>query len=150
MNILKRNGNLLNTFPVVFDDLFNRDLFEWNQSNFSNSGTTVPAVNIKETKDTFEVEMAAPGMAKEDFKIQLEGNLLTITSETNSQSEEKEGSSYSKKEFCYQSFQRSFTLPKNVVDSDKINAKYEGGLLHLVIPKKEEAKEKPSRLIQVS
>lgn len=150
MNITKKNGNLFNTFPVLFNDFFTRDMYDWNQSNFSNSGTTVPAVNIKETKETFEVELAAPGMKKDDFKIHLDGNLLTISSETDSQLEEQEGSNYSRKEFSYQSFQRSFTLPKDVVDSDKINAKYEGGVLYLTIPKREEAKQKPPRLIQIS
>ena len=150
MNITKRNGNLFNPFPVLFNDFFPKDIFDWNQSNFSNSGTTIPAVNIKETKETFEVELAAPGMKKDDFKIHLDGNMLTISSETNNEYEEKEDSKYSRKEFSYQSFQRSFTLPKDVVDSDKINAKYEGGVLHLTIPKKEEAKQKPPRLIQIS
>ena len=150
MNITKRNGNLFNPFPVLFNDFFPKDIFDWNQSNFSNSGTPIPAVNIKETKETFEVELAAPGMKKDDFKIHLDGNMLTISSETNNEYEEKEDSKYSRKEFSYQSFQRSFTLPKDVVDSDKINAKYEGGVLHLTIPKKEEAKQKPPRLIQIS
>lgn len=151
MNTLKRNSGSFNSFPLIFDDLFNRDVFDWNRSNFSNTGTTVPAVNIKETKEGFKVEVAAPGMKKDDFKVQLDGNMLTISSETNNQSEEYDAEvHYSKKEFSYQSFQRSFTLPKDVVDSDKINAKYEGGVLQLDIPKKEEAKQKPPRMIQIS
>ncbi len=150
MTIVKRNGNLMNTFPALFSDFFNRDLFDSSGSNFSNTGTTLPAVNIKETKENFEVEMAAPGMTKNDFKVELDGNLLTITSETNNQLEENEGDRYSRKEFSYQSFQRSFTLPKDVVDADKINAKYEDDVLRLLIPKKEEAKQKPPRLIQIS
>ena len=150
MTIVKRNGNLQNSFPALFNDFFNRDLFDWRESDFSNSGTTIPAVNIKETKEGFEVKMAAPGMKKDDFKIELEGNLLTISSETSNQTEENEGDRYSRREFSYQSFQRSFTLPKEVVDADKINAKYEDGVLRLLIPKKEEAKQKPSKLIQIS
>lgn len=89
-------------------------------------------------------------MNKNDFKIELEGNLLTISSATNKETEEKEGDRYSRREFSYQSFQRSFTLAKDVLDSDKINAKYEDGVLRLLIPKKEEAKQKPPRLIEVS
>ena len=150
MTIVKRNGNLQNSFPALFNDFFNRDLFDWREADFSNSGTTIPAVNIKETKEGFEVKMAAPGMKKDDFKIELEGNLLTISSETSNQTEENEGDRYSRREFSYQSFQRSFTLPKEVVDADKINAKYEDGVLRLLIPKKEEAKQKPSKLIQIS
>lgn len=150
MTLVKRNGNLMNTFPTLFNDFFQKDLFDCGGSNFSNSGTTLPAVNIKETNEAFEVEMAAPGMTKNDFRVELEGNYLTISSETNNQTEENEGDKYSRREFSYQSFQRSFTLPKNVVDPDKINAKYEEGVLRLSIPKREEAKQKPPRLIQIS
>ena len=150
MTIVKRNGGLHNSFPSLFNDFFNREMFDWGESNFSTTGTTLPAVNIKETNDAFEVEMAAPGMNKNDFKIELEGNLLTISSETNKETEEKEGDRYSRREFSYQSFQRSFTLAKDVMDEEKINAKYEDGVLRLLIPKKEEAKQKPPRLIDVS
>jgi HSP20 family protein len=150
MTLVKRNGSLLSPLPTLFDDFFNRDLFNWNNSNFSNTNTTIPAVNIKETADSYEVEVAAPGMTKKDFKVELDGNLLTISSEKSQQHEEKEGDRYSRKEFSYQSFQRSFNLQKDVVDMDKIEAKYENGLLHLLIPKKEEVKQKPARLIQIS
>lgn len=150
MSLMKRNGNLFNSLPSMFnDDFFPRDLFNWGLSNNSNTGTTIPAVNIKETVNAFEVEMAAPGMTKKDFRIELENNVLTITSEKDVQHEEKDGEKYSRREFSYQSFQRTFTLPKEVVDEDKIEAKYENGVLHLVIPKKEEAKQKPARMIQI-
>ena len=150
MNLIKRNGNSMNQWPLLFDDFFNRDFFNWGLSNYSDTNTTVPGVNIKETKDNFEVEVAAPGMNKNDFKIQLDGNTLSICSEKSDQREENdEDEKYSRKEFSYQSFQRSFTLPKDVVDADKIEAKYENGLLHLTIPKKEEAKQKPPRQIQI-
>ena len=150
MNLIKRNGNSMNQWPVLFDDFFNRDFFNWGLSNFSDTNTTIPSVNIKETKDDFEVEVAAPGLNKKDFKIQLDGNMLTISSEKSTQREENnEDEKYSRKEFSYQSFQRTFTLPKDVVDADKIEAKYENGLLHLVIPKKEEAKQKPPKQIQI-
>ena len=113
------------------------------------TGTTIPAVNIKENAESFQVEMAAPGMTKDDFKIELEGNVLTITSEKNLENEVDEGEKYSRKEFSYQSFQRTFTLSKEVVDDEKIEAKYQNGVLHLTIPKKEEAKKKPPRMIQI-
>ena len=150
MTLVKRNGNLLNPLPVLFDDFFNRDLFNWGNSNFSDTNTTIPAVNIKETAENYEVEVAAPGMTKKDFKVELDGNNLIISSERSHQKEEREDERYSRKEFSYQSFQRSFNLQKDVVDIDKIQAKYENGLLHLLIPKKEEAKQKPPRLIQIS
>lgn len=150
MTLVKRNGSLLNPLPTLFDDFFNRDLFNWNNFNFSDTNTTIPAVNIKETAENYEVEVAAPGMTKKDFKVELDGNSLTISSEKSNQKEEREDERYSRKEFSYQSFQRTFNLQKDVVDIDKIEAKYENGLLHLLIPKKEEAKQKPPRLIQIS
>jgi len=150
MTLVKRNGNLLNPLPALFDDFINRDLFNWGNLNFSGTNTTIPAVNIKETADHYEVEVAAPGMTKKDFKIELDGNILTISSETSNQAEEKEDERYFRREFSYQSFQRTFNLQKGVVDIDKIEARYENGLLQLLIPKKEEAKQKPARLIQVN
>ena len=149
MSIIKRNNNGF-FMPELFDDLISRNLFDWGSSNFSNSGTTLPAVNIRETNENFEVEMAAPGMNKDDFNILLEGNTLTIRSEKSDEHEEKEGEKFSRREFRYQSFQRNFTLPKEVVDVDQINAKYENGILKLSIPKKEEAKQKPPRMINIS
>ena len=137
MTLVKRNGSLLNPLPVLFDDFFNRDLFNWGNSNFSNTNTTIPAVNIKETAGHYDVEVAAPGMTKNDFKVELDGNSLTISSQKSNQKEEMGDERYSLKEFSFQSFQRTFTLQKDVVDIEKIQAKYENGLLHLLIPKKE-------------
>ena len=150
MTLVKRNGSLFNDLPSIFNDFFNRELSNWGELNFSDTRTTIPAVNIRETKENFEVEMAAPGMKKSDFRIELDGNLLTINSEATNQNEEKDGERYTRREFSYQSFQRSFTLPKEVVDSDKINARYEDGVLRLLIPKKEEAKPKPAKMIAIS
>ena len=150
MTLTKRNGNQTNTFPNLFDYMFSRDLFDWNNSNFSTTGTTLPAVNVKETPESFVVEMAAPGMKKENFKVELHNNLLTISSEQKNEHEEKENDKYTRKEFSYQSFQRSFQLSREAVDADNIQAKYENGVLHLVIPKREEVKQKPSRLINIS
>jgi HSP20 family protein len=150
MSLVKRNGSILNQLPMLFDDFFNPDFFNWNSSNFSNTNTTIPAVNIKETAENYEVEVAAPGMTKNDFKVELDGNMLTISSEKTNQTEENDNEKYSRKEFSYQSFQRTFNLQKEVVDIDKIQAKYENGLLRLVIPKREEAKQKPPRLIHIS
>lgn len=150
MTLAKRNGTLVNSLPALFDDFFGRDLFDWNNANFSVTNTTLPAVNVKETAESFVVEMAAPGMRKEDFKVELNNNVLTISSEQKHQHEEKESNRYTRKEFSYQSFQRSFELSREAVDADKIQAKYENGLLHLTIPKREEVKQKPSRLINIS
>lgn len=149
MSLIKRNGLLPTTFPALFDDFFGRELFNWGNNNYSATSTTVPSVNIRETGDNFEVEMAAPGMNKNDFKIELDGNTLTISSQREHK-QEAEHEGYSRREFSYQSFQRSFVLPKDVVDVEHIAAKYENGLLHLSIPKQEQAKQKAPRLIEIA
>ena len=150
MSIVKRNGSLLNNFPTLFDDFLNRDIFNWGLNNFSNTNTTIPAVNIKETTDNYVVEVAAPGMKKEDFKVQLDGNSLTISSERSSRKEQEGDVRFATREFSYQSFSRTFTLQKDVVDTERIQAKYEDGVLHLMIPKMEHAKQKQPRLIEIS
>lgn len=141
---------LLPTVSRFFDDDWN-NLFDWNNRNFSNNYTTLPSVNIQENADEFVVEMAAPGMKKDDFQVELHNNVLTIKSEMkNERSEEEKNDNYTRREFSYQSFQRSFNLNNKVVDDSKIEAKYQDGILRLVLPKKEEAKEKPARLIKIS
>ena len=150
MNLIKRNvGQVPALHRLFFDDIFGRDFFNWENNNFSTTSTTLPSVNIKETADKYEVEVAAPGMDKNDFKITLDGNQLTISSVK--ENEKTTGDdNYRRREFSYQSFQRSFELPKNVVDEDKIIAHYEKGLLLLSIPKREEAKPRPPRMIEIS
>ena len=142
-----------NYFPAttnLFDDLLTRDFWNWGQDNYSNGRSSLPAVNIRENNDSYVVEMAAPSMSKEDFKIELDGNLLTISSENQEQQEENEGGKYMRREFSFRSFQRSFQLAKDVVDIDSIQARYENGVLYLTIPKKEEVKQKGPRMIQIS
>ena len=106
-------------------------------------------MNIKESNNAFEVEVAAPGFTKNDFKIELNHDLLTVSSEKEIANETKEGQQFSLREFSYQSFSRSFTLP-NSVDSEKIGAKYDDGILRIIIPKKEEARLKPARQIAIA
>ncbi len=148
MTLVKRNGWSEAVPSTIWNNFFGGDLFDWD-NNFANTGNSLPAVNIKETPDSFRVEMAAPGMDKKDFKIELDGTALTISAEKKNESEQKDGENYNRREFSYQSFYRSFHLPKEVVNADKIEAKYENGLLKLTIPKREEAKQKPSRLISI-
>jgi HSP20 family protein len=138
-----------NQHPTLFDRFLNNDLFDWSSGNYSTTNTTLPSVNIKESNDDFEVEVAAPGFTKNDFRIELNHDLLTISSEKEVENETKEGQIFSLREFSYQSFSRSFTLP-NTADSEKIGAKYENGILRIVIPKKEEARPKPARQISIS
>ena len=137
-----------NKYPSVFDRFFENDLFDWSNRNYSNTNTTLPSVNIKESSDGFEVEVAAPGLTKDDFRIELNHDLLTISSEKEIENETKEGQQFSLREFSYQSFSRSFTLP-NTADSDKIGARYENGILRISIPKREEARPKPARQIAI-
>jgi HSP20 family protein len=148
MTPAKKMGNASLSVPMLFDDFFSRELFNWGNSNFSNTKTTVPSVNIKETSESFEVEVAAPGMEKKDFNITLDGNLLTISSQKEHRSQNTEDN-YTRREFSYQSFQRSFELPKDVVDEEGITASYENGVLHLTVPKREEAKQKAPRMIEI-
>jgi len=136
-------------YPSLFDRFFENDLFDWSNRNYSATNTTLPTVNIKESDDDFEVEVAAPGFAKEDFKIELTRDILTISSDKEINNEIKEGQQFTQREFSYQSFSRSFTLP-NIVDSEKIGAKYENGILRINIPKKEESKPRPARQIAIA
>jgi HSP20 family protein len=147
MTLVKRQNGNLSPFNSFFDDFFTRDLFDW--SNASTTGTTVPKVNILETNEEFRVEMAAPGMKKEDFRIELDNNMLRISSEVKHEETLPDDHHYSRREFSYQSFRRTFHLP-DTVENEKIRARYENGLLSLTIPKREEAKRKPSRLINIS
>ncbi len=124
--------------PSLFNDFF-KPWNEWldNGGLWSRVSNT-PAVNITEEKDDYLVSLAAPGLKKDDFKIDVEGNTLTISSEKEEKKEEKEAK-YTRKEYSYSSFERSFTLPDEV-NKDKIEARYEDGLLKLILPKREEAK----------
>lgn len=149
MTLMKRNGSLFPEFPKFFDDFFTRDFFDAGLTNFSTTNTNLPAVNILETPDNFVVEMAAPGMTKQDFEIELKDDLLVISSQKQLENELREGERYTRREFSYQSFQRSFRLPKNVVEDSNIEAKYENGILQLLIPKKETAKAHPPKKIMI-
>jgi HSP20 family protein len=150
-----KNGSLANSnsnqnFPNLsnwLDDIFNRDLPSVFTSNF-NMGMTLPKVNIKETPDAYIVEMAVPGLKKSDFHLDLDNQVLSISTETKKENEQKE-ENYTRREFGYSSFKRTFNLPETVND-EKINAKYENGILNIHLPKKEEAKQKPARSIKIS
>ena len=138
-----------NQVPSVFDRIFEGDIFERLNRNFSQTNTTLPSVNIKENANEFKVELAVPGFNKDDFKLKLNQDLLTISSEKKVESETNEGERFTKREFSYQSFSRSFTLPLTA-DSERIQANYDNGILVVRIPKKEESKPKPTRLIEIN
>ncbi|MFC0604316.1 Hsp20/alpha crystallin family protein [Winogradskyella pulchriflava] len=150
-----KNGSLANsnsnvnfpTWPSWLDELFNRDLSTVFTSNF-NTGITLPKVNIKETADAFLVEMAVPGLKKSDFHLEIDNQELSISTEKKEENEQKE-ENYTRREFGYSSFKRTFTLPESVND-EEINANYKDGILSIFLPKKEEAKQKPARSIKIS
>jgi len=132
-----------NDVPSLFDDLFNRDFL----GDFFNQELNTPAVNVSEEKDKYKIEVAAPGLNKKDFNVNVEDNVLTISSEKQDEDEEKDRN-YMRKEFHYSSFSRSFTLPENV-KADDIKASHNDGVLKVEVPKKEETKAKPSRQIEI-
>lgn len=130
-----------NPFYPVLSDFFGGNYLndsEWNSS---------PAVNIAEDQNGFTIEVAAPGLSKDDFKINVEKRVLEISSEKETKSENKT-EKYHRKEFSYNSFKRTFSLPE-YVDVDQIKASYNEGILSVSLPKREEAKEKPARLIDI-
>lgn len=145
MSLIRSNQSILPSFVNLFEDFFSSELGDWRKGNFAANNSSLPKVNIKENDDEFLIDVAAPGMSKADFKINVNNNILVISSE--SQNEEKD-ENYTRREFSYSSFQRSFTLPDSV-DGDNISAKYDNGVLHLAIPKKEEAKPKPPKQIEI-
>ena len=149
MTLMKSNS-FFPVLPSFMDNFFSKDFFDWEANNNSPVNTTLPSVNIIEDNESFKVEMAAPGMNKKDFTVELNNETLTISSKKEMQDELKEGDNYTRREFSYQSFVRSFHLPRTVVDSSKIKAKYENGILRVVIPKKEEAKALPARQISIA
>jgi HSP20 family protein len=113
--------------------------------NFKDS---VPAANVKETESEFVLELAIPGRKKEDFNVEIDNDILTISSEVKSE-ENKEDEGYTRREFTFSSFKRVFSLPETI-SLEKINATYEDGILKFVLPKKEEALPKPKRLIEIA
>jgi HSP20 family protein len=134
------------SLPGVFDDLINGDSFK---PSFSNTGVSTPAVNIIETMDDFRLEMVAPGMKKENFRIEFREDVLTISYDHDDNREgERRGWKYTTREYNYHSFARSFSIPETV-EVDKIHAGYDEGILTLILPKKDEAKGQPVRQIKV-
>jgi len=143
----RNNGTSLPSFSSWFDNFFDNNLGTEFLSNF-NTGITLPAVNIKETNNEFVLELAIPGMKKSDFTIDVENKILAISSEVKNENEIK-NENYTRREFGYSSFKRTFTLPDSV-ESDKVKASYVDGILMITLPKREEAKQKPPKRIEIS
>jgi len=146
MSLIKwRNpSELMPAFPNWMDNIFRDDDF------FANRWTremTVPSVNVQETDKEFRLEVAAPGMKKEDFKLEMKEGMLYISAETKNENEVKE-EHYTRREFSFNSFSRSFWLPENV-KFDDIKANYKDGILHIVLPKVKVEKKAPVKMIEI-
>ena len=133
------------TYPSFLDDFFGRDFYpvHYHKSGFK----SLPAVNIVEGENEYTIEVAAPGLEKKDFRIDLDNDCLTISSAREQSSEDRQDH-YTRREFRYNSFSRSFNLPETV-NAESITASHKNGVLNVNIPKKEEAKAKPARQIAV-
>ena len=140
MNLIRKQPPF---FPSLIDDFINTD---WNLKVPSFSGT-VPAVNIKELDSQFEIELAVPGMNKDDFEIEVEDGVLSISS-TQEEEQVNEKGKFTRREFTYDNFQRSFRLP-DTVDTSGIKAKYDNGVLTVELPKLQEAIPEPKKQIEI-
>ena len=143
MSLVKFNRSRFPDWNSFFDGFFDDDRF----TPSFNPSTVTPATNIEEKEDAFVISMAVPGLKKEDFDVIIDNNILTISSQQESTTEDNE-KNYSRKEYSFSSFKRSFTLPKNVKD-DQISASYENGELVLTLPKSTTTKSS-SKVIDVA
>ncbi len=139
--IIKRNNTLL---PALMNELFKPDWF----GGVENLNENVPAVNIKESEAAFELELSVPGRKKEDFNLEVDKLVLTISNESKIK-EIQEGAKYTRKEFVLSSFKRGFTLP-DTINIEGVDASYRDGILRVSLPKKEESLPKPKRSIELS
>ncbi|WAC39999.1 Hsp20/alpha crystallin family protein [Pedobacter sp. SL55] len=142
MSLVKFNNRTRHTAPYfnnVFDSLFSDAL------NKNYGVSKMPNVNILETPNNYKIELAAPGLNKDDFKIELKKDNLSVWAERKSEQTEEQ-KDYTRKEFEYTSFARSFVLPE-VVDTEKINAEYVNGILNITIGKKEQAKDEHKEIV---
>jgi len=143
----KRNGDL----PSLTNDFFGNRFFDTDlldfERDFFDGGIKVPLANVSETSNEFKVELSAPGFKREDFKVEIEDGALIVSAEKQEEKKE-EKENYKRKEFSYNSFSRSFQLPENISE-DKINAKYDNGMLNISIPKKEVSAPKVKKAIKV-
>lgn len=151
--LVKKDGmvpSLANkSVSTLFDDFLSKDIFDWTDRNFTALGSNLPSVNLKETDTQLKVEMAAPGMKKEDFKVEVDNGMLMISSEKEEKKEEtRKKDNYVRKEFNYQSFFRSFYLP-DTIDENKIEASYKDGILHVTIAKKPGSEKKALKSIPI-
>jgi HSP20 family protein len=146
----KKNGGLPSLVSDFFGaSLFDRDFFDLDSDLFpSRLGINVPTANVMETNKEFKLELAAPGLERKDFNVEIENHVLKISAEKEEEKSEKNGG-YSRREYSFNSFSRSFSLPENVKEGS-IDAKYENGVLKVSIPKEKETSVKPAQKVTVS
>ncbi|MFW6202902.1 MAG: Hsp20/alpha crystallin family protein [Marinilabilia sp.] len=149
MALERYTGNATPRIPSFLNDLFGGDLMDWGMSNFAGSNMTLPAVNVREDDNEYAIEVAAPGLKKDDFKVDYQNGKLTISSEKQDEKKEEEEGNVTRREFNYQSFQRTFNVPENMVKDEDISARYEDGILKVSLPKSDEAKPKPAKTIKI-
>ena len=141
MNLIRKQNTW---YPSIMDDFFNAN-WNFDVPNYSHS---LPAVNIKEADKEFTLQIASPGLTKEDFEVSFEDNVLSI--EVVKKNDAKENNNdFTRFEFDYNSFKRSFTIPESV-EINKIEASYLNGILNIILPKKKEALPEPKKLIKIS
>lgn len=137
------------TFPAIFSDFFNNDpFFRTPWPSLETNGSAVPAVNIRENDREYKLELAAPGFRKEDFKVEVEDEMLKISAE-HSESEEHKNEQFTRKEYSMESFERSFSLPSNA-GKENIHAQYNQGMLRIQIPKRTDSSYRPKKEIMIS
>ena len=142
MTLIKKSN-----FPSIWNEGFLSDFFDNDRffdSYWMKRMQVVPSVNVIEKDSDFEIEMAAPGLTKKDFSITIDNGILTISSEKEAEDEVKD-KNYTRKEYSYLNFSRSFTLPENV-KTEKVDATYENGVLKLMLPKEVATKVKPKAI----
>jgi len=148
ISFVPANGRKATTAPnmeSMFNEFFNHDF----PVSFRNGALQKsPAVNVVESKDAYRLEVAAPGLAKEDFEVKLDKELLTISAKKSAATEKNEGEKYTRREFNFVEFSRSFHLP-DTIDANSIKASYDSGVLNVVLEKKQEAKPQPARVIEI-
>lgn len=135
-------------FPSLFDRFFESDWMDRSdEANLPSDGHW-PMVNIKENADEYLIEVAAPGMKRNDFKVQYANGKLNVS--TDSPEQVQDGVSFIRREYSYHAFQRSFDVSEDLVEGDKIHANYNEGILQITLPKRDEAKPRPPREISIS
>jgi HSP20 family protein len=140
MSLIRKNSGM---FPSLWNDVFTPDWF----GGVDQFNRSLPAVNIREGEKDFTLELAIPGQKKEDFNVEVDDDVMTISMESKMETSKKE-ENYTRREFHYSTFKRAFTLPESV-DQDDIKADYTDGILRFTLPKKAEALPKPKRLIEI-